>query len=99
MPPGSARAFQPRRDVHAVAVDVVALDDDVAEVDTDAKANALVLGNARLAPGHGALDLDGALHGVDHARELHQRAVAHQLDDASVVRRDRRIDELPGEGL
>ena len=43
MPPGSASAFEPCRDVDAVAVDVVALDDDVADVDADAELDPLVL--------------------------------------------------------
>jgi hypothetical protein len=38
------------------------------------------------------LDGGGALHRVDHAGELDQSAVAHQLDDAPVMRLDRRID-------
>ena len=42
----------------------------------------------------GALDGRGALHGIDHAGELDQRAVAHQLDDAAMILGDRRIDHL-----
>ena len=40
MPPGAACALQPRGDVDAVAIDVVALDDDVAEIDADAEQHA-----------------------------------------------------------
>ena len=36
---------------------------------------------------------DGAGDGVDHAAELAQRAVAHELDDAAMVLRDQRLDE------
>ena len=41
----------------------------------------------------------GALHGVDHAAELAQRAVAHELDDAAMVLRDQRLDEALAEVL
>ena len=43
--------------------------------------------------GHGALDLDRALHGVDRAANSTTR-VADQLDSASVIRVDLRLDEL-----
>ena len=36
---------------------------------------------------------DGALHGIDHAAELAQRAVAHELDDTALVLGDQRLDE------
>ena len=56
-------------------------------------------GMSGVALGHAALDRDGALHGVDHARELHQRAVAHQLDDAPVMRGDGGLDEVSAGAL
>jgi hypothetical protein len=52
-------------------------------------------------PWHSAtpLHLDRALNGLEHARKLHERAVAHQLDDAAVMLGDRRLDELPTQGF
>ena len=41
-----------------------------------------------------ALDVDGAVHRIDDRRELNQRAVAHQLDDAPAMQLDRRIEEF-----
>ena len=82
---GLGQALQPRRDVDAVAVNVVALDDDVAEVDADPELGCAGPRPDRHCAGHVSLDLDRALHGVDYAGELDQRAIAHQLDDASVV--------------
>ena len=61
---------------------------------TPIRTGSLVLRQVDGAPGHGALDLHGAADGVHDARELDQRAVAHQLDDAAVVLGDRRIHEL-----
>ena len=85
--------LQPRGDVDAFAVDVVALDDDVAEIDADAIADALRFGALRLGARRRLLDRQRAVDGGDHAREFDQRAVAHQLDDAPAVRGDAGIED------
>ena len=41
-----------------------------------------------------SLDFDCAGDGVHSARELHQRAVAHELDDTTRMGGNRRIDQL-----
>ena len=87
--------LQPRRDVDALAVPVLALDDDIAEVDADPHVDAAVLAHPVVALGHPALQVDGARHRVDDAAELGQKAVAHQLEDAAVVLLDRRLEQLP----
>ena len=93
-PAGLGELLEAGGDVHAIAVDVLALDDHVAEVDADPEANALGLGHARLPLGHAALDRDRARHGVDDGGELAERAVAHQLDDAAAVLGDERLGQL-----
>jgi hypothetical protein len=70
------------------------IDDDVAEIDADAKADALLLGGVSLAVEHAALRLDGAAHGIDHAGKLGQHAVAGALDDAAFVLADLRVDKF-----
>ena len=52
-----------------------------------------------VARGHAGLDRDGALHRLDHAGELDQRAIAHELDEAAVVGGDLRVDHLAAMGL
>ena len=94
---GLGERLEPRGDVDAVAVDVVALDDHVAEIDADPELDALVLGRIGVALGHAALDRERALYGVDHARELDQGAIAHQLDDAAVAGGDLGLDQLLAE--
>ena len=96
---GIGQFLKARRDVDAVAVDVVALDDHVAQVDADAERDAPILGYLGVALGHAALDGDRAIDRVDDARELDQRAVAHQLDDAPAVVRDLGVDEFGAVGL
>jgi hypothetical protein len=61
------------------------------------KRDALVRRDARVALDHGDLDFDGATHGVDHAAELDEAAVAGALDDAPTVRGDRGINQIAAE--
>ena len=60
MPPGDGQPLQPCRDVDAVAVNVAAVGDHVAEIDPDAKAQAPLLGEVQIAVGHRALNFAGA---------------------------------------
>jgi hypothetical protein len=91
---GLGEGLEARRDVHAVAEDVVALVDDVADVDADAQDDPAVVRDADVAQRHAALEVDREPHRVDDARELEQQAVAHRLDDAAVVLGDLRVDQL-----
>src|SRR5207245_5866759 len=52
------QGFEPCRDIDAVAVDVALVDDDVAQIDADAELDAALLGDAVIAQGHLALQLD-----------------------------------------
>ena len=97
--PGLGHRLQARGDVDAVAVDVVVLDDDVAEIDADAKPDLLCFGDALIAVGHSALDHGSTLDGVDDAGELDQRAIAHELDDAAVELFDRGVDQFAAAAL
>ena len=96
---GLRQGFQPRGDVHAVAVDVVAIDDYVAQVDADAKDYGAIFGLVLIFRRHGTLDVDRALDSVNHAGELDQRAIAHQLNDASVVLCNLGINDVVAGGL
>ena len=82
--------LQSRRHVDAVAVDIAILDDDIAEADADAKANGsfAIVGRHALLPSHGAGD------GVDDALKFHEEAVAHELDDPALMRRDQGFERL-----
>ena len=82
---GLGQGFEPRRDVDPVAVDVVVVDDDVAEIDADAELQPPLRLDVGVALGHPALHLDSKAHRVDDAGELDQHAVAGGLDDAAAV--------------
>ena len=92
--PRGCDLLQASGDVYAVAEDVVAFDNDVADVDADAEGNAPILSYPGGAVGHRRLHFDGASHRIDYARELQQQAVARGLHDAAAVSADRGIDDL-----
>ena len=92
---GLGDAFQSRGDIDAVAHQVaVALLDDVAEMNADAELDAALGRQAGVALDQALLHFDGAAHGVDHAAELDENAVAGALDDAPMVRVDGGIDQI-----
>ena len=81
-------------DVDAVAIDVLPVLDDVAEIDADAKLDPPVGRLLGVAQRHLALHVDGAAHRVDDAGELDQQPVAGDPDDAAAVLLDHRVGEL-----
>ncbi len=93
------QALEAGRHVHAVAVDVLALDDDLAEIDADAEVDLAVVRDTGVARGHRLLNLDGRLDGLGDAVELGQESVAGGLDDAAAVFLDLRVDEFVAQRL
>jgi len=90
--------FQSSGDIDPVAHEVaVVLLDYVAQMDADAKLDAAVFRNARIAFNHGVLHLDRTAHRVDHAAELDQRPVAGALDDPAIMHGYRRVNEIAAE--
>src|SRR5215470_17459775 len=84
-PADIGQGFDPRRDVDAVAVNIVARDDDIGEVDPDPKIEPLADRDTRVALRHAALHLDCATHCIDDTRKFRQYAVTASLDDSAVV--------------
>src|SRR5215472_4922990 len=72
-------------DIDAIAKDIPPVLDDIAEIDADAKLDPPILRNIGVAQSHLALDVDGAPHRIDDARELDQQTVAGGSDDAPAV--------------
>src|SRR6185437_5477305 len=96
---GLGDALEPRRDVDAVAIDVFALEDDVADADADAEYDSTILRHTRIDLLHGPLNCHSAFDGVHDARELDELAIAHEFDDTSAMLADFRIDGLFAERL
>ena len=84
-PADVGNAFESRGDIDPIAIDVVAVGHDVAEIDSNAQWEAV---------GIALLDVDRAGDGVDHAGELDQHPVAHELEQAPAMLRQRRLDHV-----
>src|SRR5262245_1713696 len=91
---GLRHRFEPGRQVDAIAVEIVAIDDDVADIDADAEFDLAIIGDPSIAIVHAGLNLDSTAHGVEHAAELDEEAVSHHLEDAPAVFCYGRIEEL-----
>ena len=91
-------ALQPRRHVDAIAVEVVAVDDQVAQVQADAEHNGSILGLILVGLGHGLLELDGGAQRINRAGELDQSPVASQLDQPPSMTRQYRLQTLLSDG-
>jgi hypothetical protein len=63
-------------------------------MNADAKLDPAFGRQPRIAFDHAVLHLDRAAHGVDHAAEFDEAAVAGAFDDAAVMRGDGGIDEI-----
>jgi hypothetical protein len=86
--------LQARCNIDPIAENIVAIGDDVAEIDADAELNAPLVRHICLAREHPALKLDSAAHRIHDTGELDQHAVAGGLDYAAAVLADLRVDQL-----
>jgi len=87
------------RDIHAVAKDIITLNNDIANVDPDPKPELIYFAATGVALAKLPLDFDGAGDCVHGACEFHQRAVAHELDDTTKMGGNRRVDQLTPQGI
>lgn len=83
--------LEPGGDINAVTVDVLPLDDHIPEIDADAEQNVPIVSIAGICGCQSLLHLDLAGDGIDRTCELHQYAIAHELDDAAMMFGDRRL--------
>ena len=95
---GQGFRLEPRRDVDAVAEQVVLLDDQVAEMQAHAQEDGAVIGLVARGVLHGLLQFDGGGQRFDGGAELGQYAVARQLDDAAATPSHDRHDGLLADG-
>ena len=74
--------FQSCSDVDAIAKNVITVDDDIADVDTNAQLDTFVCGHCTVALVHTALNFERATRSLNDAGKLDQDAVAGPFDDA-----------------
>ena len=93
------QALQPRRQIDAIALNVIAVDHHIAEVDAEAEHDSAVFRQLGIALDNCPLHVGGHPNRAGDAVELGQHPVAHQLDDAPLVLGDLGIDELQSNGF
>src|SRR5215472_7940292 len=91
---GLGDTFEACSDVHTVPEYVAILDDNVADMNTNAEFDLFVLRYRCIALGHASLDFKGAAGSVHGACELNQYAIAGPLDDAAAIICDLRFQKL-----
>jgi hypothetical protein len=90
--------LQSRGNVYAIAHQVaVALLDNVAQMNADAKLDAAFGRQAGVALNHAVLQFDAAAHGIDDAAKFDQSAIAGALHHAAGMHSDGRIDQIAAE--
>ena len=96
--------LETRGDIHTVAKDVVIIDDDVTNVNADAKFDPSDLRRGSILLRHPGLHFNGTAYRVHGAGKLDQNAVTGRFDDASAMRGDSGVDNglsdrlEPGQG-
>ena len=85
MPPGLRDALKPRRDVDTIPKNVLALYQDVPEIDPDPEQHSAVSRHPFVPLGHHLLHGHRALDRIDHRGKLKQHAVPRALHEASPV--------------
>src|SRR5260370_7477369 len=92
--PWLGERLQPGRYVDAVAINVILVADDVANIDTNAELDASCSRHVDIALSHAALNIDRTSYGVHDTYKLNQHPVAGRLDDPSPMLGYLRIDEF-----
>jgi hypothetical protein len=90
---GLCYAFKACCYVDAIAEDVIVVDDDIADVNANAKLDPDILGHIGVLFGHATLEFDRTARSIDRTGELDQHAVTGRLDYATAMRRDLEIDD------
>src|SRR6516165_3915395 len=95
------QALQPGGDVDPVPVKLFPFDNDIPQVDADAKLHTAV--DRKFAIASVQLPLDGhrTLHGIDHAGKLGQQVIPWRVEDSTVVLLHEGVDKclVDGQGL
>jgi len=86
------QCFQPSGNIHSVPENVAVLDDDIANIDTYSKFDAIFGGDLCIFLGYCTLDLTRTPHGIYYTGELDQQAVPGGFNDTPSMLGDGRID-------
>src|SRR5262245_37113205 len=80
-------------------MNIIAIDNDVTDVNTDAKCDTLLLRRLGVTFGRAALDIDRATHRSDDARKLDQYSVARGLNNSAAMLGNFRVNQFTSERI
>ena len=83
-------SLKARGDIDPIAENIVVIEDDVADVNADAKFDPEFRRYVNILSSHLSLDFDPATRGIDGTGELNQHAITCGLDDAAAMGGDLR---------
>src|SRR5262249_3749423 len=93
-PAGFGNLLQARRNVDTVTMDIIAIDDHVAEVNSDPKVNGVIAWYVCGTLRHRSLHDNRAFDSGDNAGKLQQKAITGGLHDPTAMFFNEGIDEL-----
>ena len=96
---GLGNPFETRRDVDALAIEIAALDHNVAEIDPNAQHDLAILWLIVVCGRHAVLQIDGALHGVDCAAKLDQHTISSNFENPALMLGNEGLKHLLPPGL
>ncbi len=65
-----SQCFQSGRDIDAVPQNIITIDDNITEINANAKYDLLVFGRIGVSLAHAILDSDGTTDSINHARKF-----------------------------
>jgi len=80
-------------------MNVVVVNDDIAEIDTNPPVNTGVIRRRAIALANTILPFKGAAHRIDDTREFDEQPVASGMHDAAVALSDRGVNQLDAHGF
>jgi hypothetical protein len=87
------KSLQARCNIDAISENVVAVDDDVTDIDANTELDPTILRDGIVALGHAPLDFYGAAHGINGTDKLDEDAITGAFDNPTVVLSNLEIDE------
>jgi hypothetical protein len=91
--------FETHRNIDPITKDIVVFDDNITDVNADAKLDPLNLRYIDIVFGHAALNFDRAAYGIYDAAEFDESAVPGILDDAPAMISDFWIKKRPSKSF
>src|SRR5947209_6569231 len=81
-----SKSFQPGGDINRIAEETVALNNDVADVQSDPEPHLLTGRPIRNPLGYALLHRDSTLHSIHRTGEIGEHAVARRVEDPTAMR-------------